>query len=192
MLFAFSVRPEAQSRSRTHRARSADDHTKEIAEKLLSWVHTQFPSRCENRFRQHLKSAKLLQGETEINLFTGKVLLIETADRIETAPCCEKKRAGTEIEPKVHDGKKAQQNAPPQRNESIHRYACAAAGVTFFQRSDRFENMRARDTRVGVNEEHVLTLRSATARISGGGNLASIDSDDFCTSVKGDLWRAIR
>ena len=67
-----------------------------------------------------------------------------------------------------------------------------ATGVTGFQRGDRFDNMRARDPRIGVNEEHVLTLRSATARISGGGNLASIDSDDFCTSVKGDLRRAIR
>src|SRR5438105_520863 len=123
MLFAFAVVPEAQSCPRARSARATDDHAKEIAKKLFSWVHAQFPSRRENRFRQHLESAKLLQGETEINLFTGKVLLIETADRIEIAPCCEKKCACAEIEPKVHAGKHAQHNASPQRNEAIHRYA---------------------------------------------------------------------
>ena len=44
LLFPFAVVPQMQFRTRAHRARSADDHAKEIPQKLFSWVHAQFPA----------------------------------------------------------------------------------------------------------------------------------------------------
>jgi hypothetical protein len=44
LAFAFAVVPQTQFCARAHRAWSADDHPKEILQKLLSRVHAQFPS----------------------------------------------------------------------------------------------------------------------------------------------------
>ena len=44
LLFPFAVVPQMQFRTRAHRARPADNHSKKIAQKLFSWVHAQFPA----------------------------------------------------------------------------------------------------------------------------------------------------
>src|SRR6266540_6491763 len=192
MLFTFAVVPQAQFRARTRPARTGDDHTEEVAKNLSGWVHAQFPARCENGFPQHLEASKLPYCEAEKNLFADKVLLIEAANRLEIASCGEKKSTRTKIEAKIKRAKCAQQNASPQRHQSIQRHARAAARVARFESGDRLGNMQPVDPRIGVDEQQILALRSSRACIPSGRNLASIDLDDFRAGARGDLWRGVR
>src|SRR4030095_644920 len=111
--FAFAVVPQTQSRTRPRHAWSAEDHDKECAENFFSWIHAQFPARGENRFPQHFETAKFPQREAKINFFSGKVLLIEAANRLKVAARREKKRACAKIESEIKNGKSAQENAAP-------------------------------------------------------------------------------
>src|SRR6266540_642992 len=163
MLFTFAVVPQAQFRARTRPARTGDDHTEEVAKNLFGWVHAQFPARCENGFPQHLEASKLPYCEAEKNLFADKVLLIEAANRLEIASCGEKKSTRTKIEPKIKHAKYAQQNASPQRHQSIQRHARAAARIACFEGGDRLGNMQPVDPRIAVDEYLIFALRCARA-----------------------------
>src|SRR5437016_14652264 len=102
MLFAFAVVPQAQFRARARAARTGDDHSKEVAKKLSSWIHAQFAARRDDRFTQDLESPKIFQCEAEINFFADKVLLIEASSCLEIMSCCKKKCAGTKVEAEIN------------------------------------------------------------------------------------------
>ena len=142
--------------------------------------------------RSTLKPPSFFQLERKINFFTSKVLLIETADSFEIASCSEKKCAGPKIQAEINQGKPAQQHASPNGNKSVHRHSRAASGVTTFQSGDSLTHMRSIDSRVGVNEEQILALRSACACIPRGCDLASIDWDHLRAGPRRDLRRRVR
>src|SRR5262249_41640644 len=101
MPFPFAVVPKAELCTRTDSAGTADDYTKELGQKMFRRIHAQFPTRSDNRFPQHLEAAEFFQLQAKINLFTSKVLLIESANDIEVVPRSEKKCAGPEIQAEV-------------------------------------------------------------------------------------------
>ena len=107
MRFAFAVVPQAQFRTRARPARTGDDHSEEVAKKLSSGIHAQFAARRDDRFTQDLESPKIFQCEAEINFFADKVLLIETAGRLEIASRGERKCAGPKVQTEVNRRKPA-------------------------------------------------------------------------------------
>src|SRR5205823_15115346 len=101
-LFPFPVVPEMQFHARTGDTTPADNDTNDVAKNLSRRIHAQFPPWSQNRFPQHFEATKFPQGQTKINFFTDKILLLEAANRIKVASRCEKKCARAEIEPEVN------------------------------------------------------------------------------------------
>src|SRR4030095_6838804 len=122
---------------------------------------------------------------------TCKVLLVESANDTEVAPCSEKKCACPKIQAEINQRKPAQQQASPKGNKSIHCHSRAASGVTTFQSGDSSTHMRSIDPCVGVNEEQVFALGSTCACVSGGCDLAAINWNYFCAGIGRDLRRRV-
>src|SRR4030095_11459071 len=123
---------------------------------------------------------------------TCKVLLVESANDIEVAPCSEKKRACPKIQAEINQRKPAQQQASPKGNKSIHCHSRAASGVTTFQSGDSSTHMRSIDPCVGVNEGQVLGAGGTGACVPRGCDLASIDWDHLRSRARSDLRRRVR